>query len=449
MAWSDPRSARIASRSDVRCWRSKTCLPRNRPRVVRKVEKRTRAVGPTGAFVQLWHCVRYARMALPARKLMTLPADNMAPYTNAYRGARPAGAASSRDRGQRVAGTNVVIVDLNSSAHQSSSAELRSVPLDRPPVEVLHRRWRQSSTNRADVRFAHPAEAEFARILSFYDVRWSYEPTSFVLQRGSAGLATESITPDFFLPDESLYIELTTMRQALVTRKNAKIRKMRTFHPDVKIKMLYRRDFERLVRSYDTEERRTGDVGEVLLDQALIEARIASLAHEIAERVANMGQLATRPLLLGVGTCVGPLLGRLSVACAGIGLECDSDRMSVARYDPKQQVQKVAVLEPPTMRLDDRLVIVVNAIVSTGMSLAFTLRWLREQGAHILHVCSLLDRRNARIVEVPIDLVGFEVENPLLVGFGLDLDPRRSGEPNIASLRPESPPRVGEGLQFP
>ena len=98
--------------------------------------------------------------------------------------------------------------------------------------------------------FAHPAEQDLARILSFYRIRWVYEPTTFHLEVREDGRPAEQITPDFYLPDHDLFIELTTMRQRLVTRKNRKIRRLREIFPALQIKLLYRRDYDRLVGSY-------------------------------------------------------------------------------------------------------------------------------------------------------------------------------------------------------
>ena len=98
--------------------------------------------------------------------------------------------------------------------------------------------------------FAHPAECDLAEILSFYGVRWVYEPTTFRLELNEQGFPSQQVTPDFYLPDHDLYIELTTMRQALVTRKNRKIRKLREVFPSIHVKLLYRRDYDRLVGSH-------------------------------------------------------------------------------------------------------------------------------------------------------------------------------------------------------
>jgi hypoxanthine phosphoribosyltransferase len=108
----------------------------------------------------------------------------------------------------------------------------------------------QAYSGRAEPRFANESEREFAKILDYYGVLWEYEPRSFVLETNEDGRVVEAVTPDFYLPEQDLYVELTTMRQALVTRKNRKIRKLRERYPGVRVKIFYRRDFERLAEKY-------------------------------------------------------------------------------------------------------------------------------------------------------------------------------------------------------
>ena len=99
-------------------------------------------------------------------------------------------------------------------------------------------------------RFANRIELECAKILDFYGVPWEYEPHSFVLECDDSGHVTSAFTPDFYLPEQELYVEVTIMKQSLVTRKNRKLRQLRELYPDVKVKLFYRRDFERLALRY-------------------------------------------------------------------------------------------------------------------------------------------------------------------------------------------------------
>ena len=96
------------------------------------------------------------------------------------------------------------------------------------------------------VDFAHESERQIADLLDFYGITWEYAPRTFVLERDHQGHPRSAFTPDFYLPDYDLYLEVTTLRQALVTRKNRKVRRLRAQRPDLRIRILYRRDIDRL-----------------------------------------------------------------------------------------------------------------------------------------------------------------------------------------------------------
>ena len=98
--------------------------------------------------------------------------------------------------------------------------------------------------------FAHASEAEMARILDFYAVRWEYEPHTFPILWNLEGDVVESFAPDFYLPDLDLYLEMTTLRQRLVRKKNRKLRRLRELYPGVNIKLFYARDFRALMLKY-------------------------------------------------------------------------------------------------------------------------------------------------------------------------------------------------------
>ncbi len=108
----------------------------------------------------------------------------------------------------------------------------------------------QAYRGSAPPRFVNGAERECAAILDWYRIPWDYEPRSFVLERDAEGRVTSAFTPDFYLPEQDLYIEVTVMKQSLVTRKNRKLREVRRLYPDVKVKLFYRRDIERLAQRY-------------------------------------------------------------------------------------------------------------------------------------------------------------------------------------------------------
>jgi hypothetical protein len=107
-----------------------------------------------------------------------------------------------------------------------------------------------SNSRSGPVRFSHPAEQAFANILDFYMIEWQYEPTTFPLGWDEEGRVTAAFTPDFYLVEDNLYIELTTMQQRHVTTKNRKLRLLRELYPDVKCKLMYRKDIENLAVKY-------------------------------------------------------------------------------------------------------------------------------------------------------------------------------------------------------
>ena len=98
--------------------------------------------------------------------------------------------------------------------------------------------------------FVNSSEEIFARLLDFYRIAWDYEPTSFPVSRDANGNVLEAFTPDFYLQEFDLYVELTTMKQSLVTRKNRKVRLLRELYPHLNIQVFYQKDFENLVFKY-------------------------------------------------------------------------------------------------------------------------------------------------------------------------------------------------------
>lgn len=102
----------------------------------------------------------------------------------------------------------------------------------------------------ARTAFAHPSERVAAQILDFYRIAWEYEPTTFPLEWDRHGSVLASFAPDFYLPEFDLYIELTTMSQKLVTKKNRKVRRLKELYPEVSIKILYQKDFRKLLFKY-------------------------------------------------------------------------------------------------------------------------------------------------------------------------------------------------------
>jgi hypothetical protein len=104
-------------------------------------------------------------------------------------------------------------------------------------------------------QFANQSEEMFANLLDFYRIAWEYEPRSFPIQMDRDGNALEAFTPDFYLPEFDMYIELTTMKQAHVTKKNRKVRLLRELYPQINIQVFYQKDFENLIFKYGLADR--------------------------------------------------------------------------------------------------------------------------------------------------------------------------------------------------
>jgi hypothetical protein len=140
-------------------------------------------------------------------------------------------------------------------------------------------------------RFAHASEAELARILDYYDVRWQYEPRTFPILWSTDGSVVESFSPDFYLPELDLYIELTTLKQSLVRRKNRKLRRLRELYPDIRVKLFYGKDFKALMLKYgrfDVAASLSGLEGQVLANDAAREDVRAAAAAPIGASVTPL-----------------------------------------------------------------------------------------------------------------------------------------------------------------
>ena len=118
-----------------------------------------------------------------------------------------------------------------------------------------------SSTEPSRPRFSHPAEEAFAKILDFYGIKWQYEPRTFPLEWNEKGEVVTAFTPDFYLPSQDLYIELTTLRPKLTTIKNRKVRLMQELYPEIHIKLMRRREMRDMMVKYGLYENLDGIQG--------------------------------------------------------------------------------------------------------------------------------------------------------------------------------------------
>ena len=131
-----------------------------------------------------------------------------------------------------------------------------------------------------------------SRILDFYAVRWEYEPHTFPILWNLDGGVVESFAPDFYLPDLDLYLEMTTLRQKLVRKKNRKLRRLRELYPDLNIKLFYARDFRALMLKYGRlalVEGLSGTPGQVALPYGTADTPISEpLAPELSPPAAAL-----------------------------------------------------------------------------------------------------------------------------------------------------------------
>ena len=272
---------------------------------------------------------------------------------------------------------------------------------------------RQVGTNALEpTSFAHPSEEDFAKLLDFYCIEWLYEPRSFPL-KWEEGKIAEMFTPDFYLPELDLYVELTTLKQNLLTEKNRKLRELKELYPEVNVRLLNKNDFLKLLAKYDygpLGEAKVEGIDRVLYSHAQIQRRIRTLARRISHDYADQ-RLVLIGVLKGVVCFMADLMKHLS-------LPVTLDFMAISYYGGDGQVVKI------TRDLDSSItgqhVLMVEDIVDTGMTLNYILSHLSAHNPASLHVCTLLDKRARRLINVPLDYIGFEVPDEFVVGYGLD-----------------------------
>ena len=283
------------------------------------------------------------------------------------------------------------------------------------------------------VPFAHPAEADFAGLLDFYRIRWEYEPTSFTLQTDRHGRVVQMFTPDFYLPEHDLYVELTTMKQSLITKKRRKIKRLKELHPDLNIVLMTRRDYYELLSQFGY-----GAVDITSLPEKHIE-RILFSPTEIAERVAELGDqishdYSERSLIL-IGLLKGVTFFMADLA-RSITRPLAIDYLSVAPPLPDEG-GRVRFTRDLDIDIAGQHVLLIEDIATTGLTLDFVVRHLQAQGPASLQVCVLFDKREVRLIDVPVRYTGFEVPNAFVVGYGLDHRERFRNLPFLCILKPE------------
>jgi hypoxanthine phosphoribosyltransferase len=313
----------------------------------------------------------------------------------------------------------------------ASSAQ-HSVPQKwRRPIKQRSRLVRRSGPAHARVEFAHPSEQEFARFLDYYRIRWVYEPMSFPIAWEGTRVS-EMFTPDFYLPEHDLYIELTTMKQSLVTPKNRKLRLLRELYPELNVRLLYRRDYQQLLAkagygALQVQHLRKQDIGDILISPVELETRVRALARKISRDYRGQ-TLVLVGVLKGVTFFMADLARQIKVPFV-------IDYLDLRRYAGAQPRERVRIARDIDYPIQGRHVLLVEDIVNTGLTLDYVLSELRDRQPASLEVVTLLDRPLRRLVKVPIRYVGFQIPNDYVVGYGLDYRELYRNLPFICTLR--------------
>jgi hypoxanthine phosphoribosyltransferase len=282
------------------------------------------------------------------------------------------------------------------------------------------------------VGFVHPSEQEFARFLDYYRIRWVYEPNSFPIG-WEDGRVSEMFTPDFYLPEHEMYVELTTMKQSLVTPKNRKVRLLRELYPDVNVRLLYQKDYQQLVVQagygvLDVHHIRKQDIQQILISPTELESRVRALGKKISRDYRGEAVLLVG-VLKGITFFLADLARQISIPVA-------IDYLAVGRYAGAQPKDRVTIVRDIDIPVAGRHVLLVEDIVNTGLTLGFITDELRRRDPASLEVVTLLDRPARRLAEVPIRYTGFQIPNDYVVGYGLDFRELYRNLPFICVLKP-------------
>ena len=320
----------------------------------------------------------------------------------------------------------------DASATTGATVFAAVVPSDRGRLPSKRERATKGPDATEDVPFMHSSEREIAKLLDFYGVKYLYEPRSFPL-RWDGDRVVEMFSPDFYLPVQDQYLELTTMKQSLVTQKNRKLRHLRELYPEINILLLYRRDILRLLAKYGY-----GPLGEAEVQGI---ERTLFTAEQIQQRVQELGRQITQDYQGQEIVLIGVLRG---VVCfmadlmRSVDLPLAIDFMEISHFSETPE-EPVTVTKDVDISVEGKPVILVEDIVDTGMTIQFLLRHLWSKNPSSVAVCTLLDKKVRRMNEVPMTYQGFEIPDEFVVGYGLDYQGLYRNRPDIAILKPVEP----------
>ena len=279
--------------------------------------------------------------------------------------------------------------------------------------------------------FSHPSEEEFAKLLDFYRVEWLYEPRSFPLS-WQDNKVTEMFTPDFYLPELNLYVELTTLKQSLITEKNRRVRQLKSLYPEVNIKLLNKSDYFKLLAKYGygpLGASKIEGINKVLFSHTQIQRKVRALAKNISQDYAGK-QLVLVGVLKGVFCFMADLMQHISIPLT-------TEFMSISYYGSNSSDPAVKITKDIDTSISGLNVLMIEDIVDTGMTLNYIFNHLAAHNPASLRVCTLLDKRVRRLIDVPLDYIGFEIPDEFVVGYGLDYHGEYRNLPFIGVLNPE------------
>ena len=277
--------------------------------------------------------------------------------------------------------------------------------------------------------FAHPSEEEFARLLDFYRIQWLYEPRSFPLQWEKDRME-EMFTPDFYLPELNIYVELTTLKQERLSDKNRKVRRLKQLYPEVNIKLLNRTDYLHLLAKYGYGPLGKADVhgiDRILFSENQIQRKVRQMGRQISQDYAGK-----QPLLIGVLKGMFCFMADLT---RHITIPLSVDFMAISGY-ANNGSGAIRITKDLDEVITGKDVLMVEDIVDTGMTLHYTLNYLSVHNPASLRVCTLLDKYARRLIDVPLTYVGFKVPDEFVVGYGLDYQGEYRNLPFIGVLHP-------------
>jgi len=169
----------------------------------------------------------------------------------------------------------------------------------------------------------------------------------------------------------------------------------------------------------------------ILIDQEQIQTRVTQLAAEVSADYAGVDGLLLVCVLKGAIMFLSDFSRRLSIPHA-------IDFMAVSSYGSSTESSGIVrILMDLETSILGRHVLIVEDIIDSGRTLDYIIRNLSTRGPASLKVCALLDKKERRVIPIPVDYVGFEIPDEFVIGYGLDFAELYRNLPFIGVLKPE------------